>query len=176
MSDSDTGPTGPTGPAALRIAVRGPEAVPTVREALLTRSQAADHARTAGADSDQRAQAVRGLIRAQLRLALILGVGFFCTVVVTSLLLVTTGLGSLTLWGVPLTWAVPGVGFFPVLLGLAWYFRRRSEANEQLWAEVLGLSLQSPGTRPRTAAVASPAQTAQTAPNAQTAPTAEDPR
>lgn len=125
-------------------AVRGPQAIPTVDEALLTRGQAADHARSAGADSDQRAQAVRSLIRAQLRLALILGVGFFTAVVLTSLLLVTTGLGAITLWGVPLSWAVPGVGFFPVLLGLAWYFRRRAEANERLWAEVLGFDLHSP--------------------------------
>ena len=125
-------------------AVRGPQAIPTVAEALLTRGQAADHARSAGADSDQRAQAVRSLIRAQLRLALLLGVGFFTAVVLTSLLLVTTGLGAITLWGVPLSWAVPGVGFFPVLLGLAWYYRRRAEANERLWAEVLGLDLRSP--------------------------------
>lgn len=124
--------------------MRGPQGIPTVAEALLTRGQAADHARSAGADSDQRAQAVRSLIRAQLRLALLLGVGFFTAVVLTSLLLVTTGLGAITLWGVPLSWAVPGVGFFPVLLGLAWYYRRRAEANERLWAEVLGLDLRSP--------------------------------
>ena len=134
---------------APRTAVHGPESVPTVAEALLTRGQAADHARIAGADSDQRAQAVRGLIRAQLRLALILGVGFFCAVVPTSLALVTTGLGSITLWGVPLSWVVPGIGFFPALLGLAWYFRRRAEANERLWAEVLGLSLRSSDPRSR---------------------------
>lgn len=127
--------------------MRGPQAVPTVAEALLTRGQAADHARTAGADSDQRTQAVRSLIRAQLRLALILGVGFFTAVVVTSLLLVSTGLGARTLWGVPLSWAVPGVGFFPLLLGLAWYFRRRAEANERLWAEVLGLDLHGPAPK-----------------------------
>lgn len=135
--------------AAPRVSVRGPQSRPTVEEALLTRSQAADHARTAGADSDQRAQAVRGLIRAQLKLALTVGVGFFCAVVLISLLLVSTGLGALTIWGVPLAWMVPGVGFFPVLLGLAWYFRRRSEANERLWAEVLGVDLASPAPAAR---------------------------
>ncbi|TDS84209.1 hypothetical protein [Nesterenkonia aurantiaca] len=143
MSDADPAADPAAQPSPPRTSVRGPQAEPTVREALLSRSQAADHARTAGADSDQRDQAVRGLMRAQLRLALILGVGFFCAVVLISLLLVTTGFGALTLWGVPLAWAVPGLGFFPVLLVLAGYFRRHSEANEQRWAEVLGLSLQS---------------------------------
>lgn len=133
------------GSAVGRVPVHGPQSVPTVREALLTREQAADHARSAGQDSDQRSHAVRCLIRAQLRLALTLGVGFFCAVVLISLLLVSTGVGELTVWGVPLAWAVPGVGFFPVLLGLAHWYRRRAEANERLWAETLGLQVKQAG-------------------------------
>ena len=163
--------------AAPRTTVRGPQKVPTVAEALLTRGQAADHARTAGADSDQRTQAVRSLIRAQLRLALILGVGFFSAVVLTSLLLVTTGLGALTLWGVPLSWAVPGVGFFPVLLGLAWCFRRRAEANERLWAELLGLDLQgAAATSTAAASTAAPSAAPVSAPSTARTSTTQAPR
>lgn len=127
---------------AERATVRGPQAVPTVREALLTRDQAADHALSEEARAAARAHArhsIRRLMRAQLRLGLILGVGFFVILVTTSLLLSATPLGSLPLWGIPLSWVVPGVGFFPLLLGSAWYFRRRAEANELRWAAEVGL-------------------------------------
>ncbi len=128
-------------------AARGPRAVPSVREALLSRGQAAEH--TLGAEQGnlsraESAAAVRRLMRAQLRLALVLGVGFFVLLVVVGLLLTATPIGALLLAGVPLAWVVPGVGFFPVLLGTAWLFQRRAEANERRWAEVVGLSPSDP--------------------------------
>ncbi|GAA1137212.1 hypothetical protein [Nesterenkonia lutea] len=132
------------GPAAARTAVRGPHGVPTVREALLSRGQAGEHALGAEHGTLSRAEssaAVRRLIRAQLRLALVLGVGFFVLLVTVSLLLTTTGVGAILLWGVPLSWVVPGLGFFPVLLATAWLFRRRAEANERTWAELAGVDL-----------------------------------
>lgn len=149
-ADPDLG-SGPAGrdPSARaeRSTVRGPQTVPTVREALLTRGQAADHALSQEAREAKRAQArqaVRRLMRAQLRLGLILGVGFFVILVTSSLLLSATSLGTLPLWGVPLSWVVPGVGFFPLLLGTAWYFRRRAEANELRWAAEVGLIEDTP--------------------------------
>lgn len=128
-------------------AVRGPRAVPSVREALLSSGQAAEHALGAEQGDLSRAEsaaAVRRLMRAQLRLALVLGVGFFVLLVVVGLLLTATPIGALLVAGVPLAWVVPGVGFFPVLLGTAWFFQRRAEANERRWAEVVGLTPPTP--------------------------------
>ncbi|WP_218220399.1 hypothetical protein [Nesterenkonia sp. Act20] len=123
-------------------AVRGPQAVPSVREALLSRGQAAEHALGAEQGNLSRAEAdaaVRRLMRAQLRLALVLGVGFFVVLVLVGLLLTATPVGEVLLAGVPLAWVVPGVGFFPLLLGAAWFFQRRAEANERHWAVMVGL-------------------------------------
>lgn len=128
-------------------AVQGPRAVPSVHEALLSRGQAEERALGAQQGSLSRAEsaaAVRRLMRAQLRLALVLSVGFFVLLVSVGLLLSATPVGAVLVAGVPLAWAVPGVGFFPVLLGAAWFFQRRAEANERRWAEVVGLTPPAP--------------------------------
>jgi hypothetical protein len=82
---------------------------------------------------------MRSLMRSQLRLALVV------------VLLLGLGVGSLPLLfelsprlrradlvGVPVPWLVLGFGVYPVLIGLAWFYVRRAERNEEAFRDMVG--------------------------------------
>jgi len=75
---------------------------------------------------------VRGLVRAQLGLAVRVGLG---TVLLLGAILVlfhlVPRLSEVTLLGVRLPWILLGVVGYPVLLGIAWVYVRLAERNEQ---------------------------------------------
>lgn len=81
---------------------------------------------------------VRSLMRAQLRLA-----GYVVLLLTASLgvLPIALRLASVNpprLLGVPLPWLVLGVGVYPWLLALAWWYVHRAERNEAAFDDLLG--------------------------------------
>ncbi len=91
---------------------------------------------------------VRSLVRAQLRLALVVcGVLAVTIGLLPVLFVVAPGLGDVRLLGVTLPWLVLGAGCYPVLIALAAWYVRRAERNERAFVELLGAH-QAPGRHP----------------------------
>jgi hypothetical protein len=82
---------------------------------------------------------MRSLMRSQLKLAL--GVVLMLAVSIGSLPLLFELLPSVRqahLLGVPLAWLLLGLGVYPVLLALAWFYVRRAERNEAAFQDMVG--------------------------------------
>jgi len=75
---------------------------------------------------------VRGLVRAQLGLALRVALATVCLLGALPVLFhVVPGLAEVTVLGIRLPWLLLGVVGYPVLLGIAWVYVRLAERNEQ---------------------------------------------
>ena len=75
---------------------------------------------------------VRGLVRAQLGLAVRVGLGTVLLLgAIPVLFHLVPRLSEVTLLGVRLPWILLGVVGYPVLLGIAWVYVRLAERNEQ---------------------------------------------
>ncbi|HIW99419.1 MAG TPA: hypothetical protein H9871_04680 [Candidatus Nesterenkonia stercoripullorum] len=109
-----------------RVPVRRPGVAPSAEEVLLSPSRG--HI----TPSSEATSRVRGLMRAQLRAALIVSIGFFAV-----MLAVGAGgvlfrdLATATLAGIPWEWLLPGAGFFPLLLVAGWWYVRTAERLER---------------------------------------------
>ncbi|MGN6302683.1 MAG: hypothetical protein ACTHN8_16495 [Angustibacter sp.] len=82
---------------------------------------------------------MRSLMRSQLRLAL--GVVLVLALSVGSLPLLfelSPGLRRAHLLGVPVPWLLLGLGVYPVLIALAWFYVRRAERNEEVFGDMVG--------------------------------------
>jgi putative solute:sodium symporter small subunit len=91
---------------------------------------------------------VRSLVRAQLRLALVVCAVLGVTVgLLPVLFVVVPALGEVHLLGVTLPWVVLGAGCYPVLIALAAWYVRRAERNERAFVELLD-TRRAPGWRP----------------------------
>ncbi|ROZ44833.1 hypothetical protein EEB13_23500 [Rhodococcus sp. WS3] len=75
---------------------------------------------------------IRGLVRAQLGLAIRLAVvaaGSLCAIPLSTMLF--PALSDYSVWGIRLPWLVMGGAVLPLLLITGWVFVRRAERNEQ---------------------------------------------
>jgi hypothetical protein len=111
-----------TDPVAHRVRVTGPP----------RRRQAAQRPVDLRAESPLSEVYLDSLLAAQLRLAgrvlllLVLAVGSLPLV-----FFLVPGLVEVTLFGVPLSWLLLGIGVYPLLLLLGWRFVVRAERNER---------------------------------------------
>jgi len=84
---------------------------------------------------------VRGLVRAQLalalRLSLVVGIGLGLLPLVFA---AVPALGRATLLGVPLPWLLLGVLAYPFLAAVGWRYVRSAERNERDFAELVDRS------------------------------------
>jgi hypothetical protein len=81
---------------------------------------------------------MHSLMRSQLRLAL--GVAVLLALSVGSLPLVfelSPAVRRAHLVGVPVPWLVLGLGVYPVLIALAWFYVRRAERNEAAFNDMV---------------------------------------
>lgn len=104
-------------------------------------------ARTTEVDSQSRLGGVLlgSLLREQARLALTVLTALAVTVGALPLLyLLAPGLARVHVLGVPLTWWVPGVVAYPVLLALAWRYVVLAERTEDDWSELMDEVLDAP--------------------------------
>lgn len=93
---------------------------------------------------------MRTLIRSQLRLA-----GGVAGILVATVGLLPLAFRAGDWWdrarvaGIPLAWLLLGFGVYPVLLGLAWFYVRRAERNEEAFSELVGTEAQRIEEDPR---------------------------
>lgn len=81
---------------------------------------------------------VRSLIRSQLRLAVVVAVGFLLILLVFPLLLAfVPGLDRAEFLGVPFVWLLLGAGVYPVILLSAWLYLRTASRNEARYLELV---------------------------------------
>ncbi|NLE81538.1 MAG: hypothetical protein GX610_18545 [Rhodococcus sp.] len=81
---------------------------------------------------------IRGLVRAQLGLALRLAVacaGLLCAIPL--ILYLVPGVSSVSVWGIRLPWLVLGALAYPLLLVVGWVYVRRAERNEQEFVDLV---------------------------------------
>lgn len=81
---------------------------------------------------------IRGLMRAQLGLALRLGgltVAGLCAIPLVAIIF--PGLSEIAVFGVRLPWLVLGVGAYPLLLLVCWRYNRLADRNEQEFADLV---------------------------------------
>lgn len=80
---------------------------------------------------------VQSLIRAQLRLALYVVLLMVCTLGVLPVLFLLLPFDDWHVLGVPLPWLLLGLGVYPWLVGVAWWYVRRSERNESAFEDLV---------------------------------------
>jgi hypothetical protein len=80
---------------------------------------------------------VDSLMRAQLRLAGYVVLALALTLGVLPVALRRLPLGQVHVLGAPLPWLVLGIGVYPWLLALAWWYVRRAERNEAAFEDLL---------------------------------------
>jgi hypothetical protein len=80
---------------------------------------------------------VRSLIRSQLRLALVVGLGFLLILCAFPLLLIAVpGLAETRVAGIPFDWLLIGAGIYPLIGLSAWLFIRSAARNEARYREL----------------------------------------
>lgn len=121
---------GPTPPRRVRVtaprsqASRSPSGYPVAREV---------------AEQSEVGQVfVRSLIRSQLRLGVVVAVGFLLILLAFPLLLaVFPGLDRAEFLGVPFSWLLLGIGVYPVILLSAWLYVRTASRNEARYLDLV---------------------------------------
>ena len=84
---------------------------------------------------------LRGLMRAQLRLGLlVLGTGVVAIGGLPLLMLLVPSTKTLSFWGIPFPWLALGVAVYPVVALLARWYVRASERIEAEFSDVVGRS------------------------------------
>jgi hypothetical protein len=101
------------------------------------RSAAAPH--EAAEESDAGQLFVRSLIRSQLRLGLVVGLGFLLILLAFPLMLgLVPGLADSTIAGLPFDWVLLGAGIYPVIGLSAWLYVRTAARNEARYRDLAG--------------------------------------
>ena len=81
---------------------------------------------------------VRSLIRSQLRLAVVVAVGFLLILLAFPLLLAwVPGMDEATFLGVPFSWLLLGVGVYPLIGLSAWLYVRTASRNEARYLDLV---------------------------------------
>jgi hypothetical protein len=120
-----------------RVRVTAPRSLtPT---ALLTSGRSAAALREAAEESDAGQLFVRSLIRSQLRLALVVALGFLLILLAFPLMLgLVPGLADSTIAGLPFDWVLLGAGIYPVIGLSAWLYVRTAARNEARYRDLAG--------------------------------------
>ncbi|SDK68178.1 hypothetical protein SAMN04487916_102146 [Arthrobacter sp. ov407] len=101
------------------------------------RPAAAPH--EAAEESDAGQLFVRSLIRSQLRLGLVVGLGFLLILLAFPLVLgLVPGLADSTIAGLPFDWVLLGAGIYPVIGLSAWLYVRTAARNEARYRDLAG--------------------------------------
>lgn len=99
----------------------------------------AGESREAAEESDAGQVFVRSLIRSQLRLALVVAIGFMLILSAFPLLLAAIpGLAQTRIAGIPFDWILLGAGIYPVIGLSAWLFYRTAARNEARYRDLAG--------------------------------------
>lgn len=121
------------------MAAEQPRRIRIVLAEVSRRGNRADRTRTELTQQTQVGEAlVRGLVRAQLalalRLSLVVAIGLGG---LPLLFAVAPAVGTVTLAGVNLPWLLLGVAAFPFLVAIGWAYVRLAERNEQDFTDLV---------------------------------------
>lgn len=107
--------------------------------AALAGGRSAADAHEAAEESDAGQLFVRSLIRSQLRLGLVVGLGFLLILLAFPLMLgLVPGLADSTIAGLPFDWVLLGAGIYPVIGLSAWLYVRTATRNEARYRDLAG--------------------------------------
>jgi hypothetical protein len=107
--------------------------------AALTGGSSAAAPHEAAEESDAGQLFVRSLIRSQLRLGLVVGLGFLLILLAFPLMLgFVPGLSDSTIAGLPFDWVLLGAGIYPVIGLSAWLYVRTAARNEARYRDLAG--------------------------------------
>ena len=107
--------------------------------AALTGGRSAAASQEAAEESDAGQLFVRSLIRSQLRLGLVVALGFLLIMLAFPLVLgLVPGLAHSTIAGLPFDWVLLGVGIYPVIGLSAWLYVRTAARNEARYRDLAG--------------------------------------
>ncbi|QHK18620.1 hypothetical protein GU243_01205 [Pseudarthrobacter psychrotolerans] len=99
----------------------------------------AGETREAAEESEVGQVFVRSLIRSQLRLALVVAIGFMLILCAFPLLLAAVpGLAETRVSGVPFEWILLGAGIYPAIGLSAWLYTRSAARNEARYRDLAG--------------------------------------
>lgn len=98
----------------------------------------AGESREAAEESEVGQVFVRSLIRSQLRLALVVAIGFMLILGAFPLLAAVPGLADTRIVGIPFDWILLGTGIYPVIGLSAWLFIRAAARNEARYRDLAG--------------------------------------
>ncbi|WP_261792204.1 hypothetical protein [Arthrobacter sp. PM3] len=105
----------------------------------LAGGRSAAAAREAAEESDAGQLFIRSLIRSQLRLGLVVALGFLLILLAFPLLLgLVPGLAESTIAGLPFDWVLLGAGIYPVIGLSAWLYVRTAARNEARYRDLAG--------------------------------------
>ncbi|GIU55128.1 hypothetical protein [Arthrobacter sp. NicSoilC12] len=107
--------------------------------AALTGGRSAVASQEAAEESDAGQLFVRSLIRSQLRLGLVVALGFLLIMLAFPLVLgLVPGLAHSTIAGLPFDWVLLGAGIYPVIGLSAWLYVRTAARNEARYRDLAG--------------------------------------
>ena len=126
-----------------RVRVTAPRSVTsgsaTSGSAALAGGRSVAASQEAAEESDAGQLFVRSLIRSQLRLALVVGLGFLLILLAFPLMLgLVPGLADTTIAGLPFDWVLLGAGIYPVIGLSAWLYVRTAARNEARYRDLAG--------------------------------------
>jgi hypothetical protein len=126
-----------------RVRVTAPRSVTpgsaTSNSSALTGGRSAAASQEAAEESDAGQLFVRSLIRSQLRLGLVVALGFLLIVLAFPLVLgLVQGLADSTIAGLPFDWVLLGAGIYPVIGLSAWVYVRTAARNEARYRDLAG--------------------------------------
>jgi hypothetical protein len=111
----------------------------TSGSAALAGGRSAAALQEAAEESDAGQLFVRSLIRSQLRLGLVVALGFLLIMLAFPLVLgLVPGLADSTIAGLPFDWVLLGAGIYPVIGLSAWLYVRTSARNEARYRDLAG--------------------------------------
>jgi hypothetical protein len=121
-----------------RVRVTAPRSV-TSGSAALAGGRSAAALQEAAEESDAGQLFVRSLIRSQLRLGLVVALGFLLIMLAFPLVLgLVPGLADSTIAGLPFDWVLLGAGIYPVIGLSAWLYVRTAARNEARYRDLAG--------------------------------------
>ena len=107
--------------------------------AALNGGRSAAASREAEEETDAGQLFVRSLIRSQLRLGLVVALGFLLIMLAFPLVLgLVPGLAHSTIAGLPFDWVLLGAGIYPVIGLSAWLYVRTAARNEARYRDLAG--------------------------------------
>ncbi len=131
--------SGPDAPLPPRRRVTAPRPIRSATARGVPDTTRTPDASSGPAEADPATIYLRTLIRAQLRVGVVCGIGLALTMTVASVLIATTpALDAATVGGVPWSWLLQAYGMYPLIVIFAVVYVRSAARNEARYQSLAG--------------------------------------